>query len=146
MKNQSNRQKITAAVVEKEGKILIAQRKEGDRFGGLWEFPGGKIKPGETPEECLKRELFEEFGIEARVGNFICSSAYDSPTLSFELLAYHVTHIAGKITLHSHQEVRWVKPSELNNFMYATADIKVVETLKRLYLSGKSNGQERCSS
>ena len=49
--------KVTAAVIEKDGKVLIAKRHKGDRHGGRWEFPGGKIDPGETPEECLKREL-----------------------------------------------------------------------------------------
>lgn len=65
---------VTAAVIEKDGRVLIAQRKTGDALAGKWEFPGGKLEPGETPEACLRRELREEFGVETEIGDFICSS------------------------------------------------------------------------
>jgi 8-oxo-dGTP diphosphatase len=64
--------RVTAAILRKEGKILIAKRQSGDAFEGKWEFPGGKIEEGETPEQCLRRELFEEFGIDASIGNLLC--------------------------------------------------------------------------
>ena len=68
--------KVTAAVIEKDGRILIAKRRIGDRHGGRWEFPGGKIDSGETPEECLKRELREELGIEAEIGELLCKTSF----------------------------------------------------------------------
>ena len=71
---------VAAAVIEKDGKILIAQRKKGWRFAGKWEFPGGKIEPNETPEECLRRELREELGIETEIGDFFCVSTYRIPS------------------------------------------------------------------
>ena len=72
-------QKVTAAVIEKDGKILIARRKRDDSQAGKWEFPGGKLEAGETPEACLKRELREELGIETEVGAFFCSSRFVYP-------------------------------------------------------------------
>ena len=67
---------VTAAIIRKNGKVLIARRARGQHLEGLWEFPGGKIENGETPEACLKRELFEEFGIDVRIGRFIAESCF----------------------------------------------------------------------
>ncbi len=64
---------VTCAIIEKEGKILLARRAVGQKLAGKWEFPGGKVEDGESPEECLKRELEEEFGIQVEVGAFITS-------------------------------------------------------------------------
>ena len=65
---------VTCAIIEKEGKILIARRALDQQLAGKWEFPGGKVEDGESPEECLKRELEEEFGIQVEVGEFITPS------------------------------------------------------------------------
>ncbi len=70
---------VTCAVIERNNQVLIAKRKRGNPLENKWEFPGGKIEPGETPEECLKREPWEEFGIDASVKDFLCSSSYDYP-------------------------------------------------------------------
>ena len=59
---------VTAAVIEREGRVLVARRRGGDRFAGLWEFPGGKIEPGEAPRDCLRREILEELGLDVEVG------------------------------------------------------------------------------
>ncbi len=92
---------VTCAIIEKERKILIARRAEVQKLAGKWEFPGGKVEVGESPEECLKRELEEEFGIQAEVGEFITSNkhhrGYDH--ISIELLAFHVKCISGEFTL-----------------------------------------------
>ena len=71
-----HKRQVAAAIIEKDGKILIAKRKKGSSLAGKWEFPGGKIEPGESPEECLKREMKEEFDIEALAGDFFCSSKF----------------------------------------------------------------------
>lgn len=68
--------KVTAAILENDGRILIAQRKSSDHLSGKWEFPGGKIEHGETPEECLARELKEEFDIYVTIGDFLGSIDY----------------------------------------------------------------------
>jgi 8-oxo-dGTP diphosphatase len=123
--------KVTAAIIERGGRILIAKRKRGDRFEGLWEFPGGKLEPRESPEEGLRRELFEELGIEAKIGKFICSVPYFSSFLSIELLVYEVAYVSGEFRLHDHDEVRWVLPGELDKFKFTEPDIPVVNKIKK---------------
>jgi mutator protein MutT len=71
---QSAKRFIAAAIIEKDGKILIAQRTKKDALFGKWEFPGGKVEPGETLQACLKRELFDELGIDAEIGEYFCTS------------------------------------------------------------------------
>jgi 8-oxo-dGTP diphosphatase len=120
---------VTAAIIEKKGKILIAKRKKGWRFAGKWEFPGGKIEPNETPEECLRRELREELGIEAKIGEFFCSSTYAYSHATVELLVYHASHISGEFELHDHEEIRWVSRQQLLQYDFPEADNLVIERL-----------------
>lgn len=121
---------VTAAVIIKDKKILIAKRKKGDRLAHKWEFPGGKIEPNETPEECLQRELLEEFDIKAEIGEYLCSSCFDYDHVSIELMAYKAQHLSGEFRLNDHDEIRWVLPSELDDFDFAEADKPIVEELK----------------
>jgi 8-oxo-dGTP diphosphatase len=121
--------RVLAAVLEKNGRWLIAKRKKGDRFAGLWEFPGGKLEQGETPEECLARELYEELGIRARVGRSLGSVYYSSPGFAIELIAYRVSHPAGSFRLQDHEEVRWVSPSEVGQFALTEPDKLLLEKL-----------------
>jgi 8-oxo-dGTP diphosphatase len=122
--------RVTAGVITLKGKILIARRRVGDRFGGLWEFPGGKIDPGEKPEACLRRELREELGIETRVGDLLCSSRVDGPHHSVELLAYAVEVVSGKPKAHEHDELRWVEPGALAGLEFPELDRPVVLLLQ----------------
>jgi 8-oxo-dGTP diphosphatase len=121
--------RVLAAVLEKNGRWLIAKRKKGDRFAGLWEFPGGKLEPGETPEECLARELYEELGIRARVGRSLGSVSYSAPGFAIELIAYRVLPPAGSFRLQDHEEVRWVSPSEVGQFALTEPDRLLLEKL-----------------
>ncbi len=120
---------VTAAVIEKDGRVLIAQRKSGDALAGKWEFPGGKLEPGETPEACLRRELKEEFGVETEIGDFICSSEFEYRHFHIELLAYRARHISGKFELRDHAAIAWVPPADLLKYDLASADIPVVKAL-----------------
>lgn len=121
---------VTAAIIEKDGKILIAQRKAGDALAGKWEFPGGKIDPGETPEACLRRELMEEFGVDAEIGAFVCSSRFEYKHLPIELLVYRARHLSGEFELRDHAAIAWVTPAELLNYDLSSADIPVVAVLR----------------
>jgi 8-oxo-dGTP diphosphatase len=123
---------VTAAVIEKDGKILIARRKEGDQLEGRWEFPGGKLEPGETPEEGLKRELREEFGIETAIGEPVGSSSFAYPHLTIELLAYRATVLSGAIKVRDHDEIRWVLPEDLPRHDFCEADRPIVRKLLEL--------------
>ena len=120
---------VTAAVIEKDGKILLAQRKAGDALGGKWEFPGGKMEPGETPEMCLRRELMEEFGVDTKIGEFICSSKFEYKHLPIELLVYRAEHLSGEFKLNEHDRIEWVAPAELLKYDLSSADLPVVDIL-----------------
>lgn len=120
---------VTAAIIIKDKKIFIARRAQGEKFAGGWEFPGGKIEAFETPEECLRRELYEEFGIETKVGDFIAESIYEYPTGSIRLLAFIVDIISGEICLTVHDAYRWVDVCDLLNYDLLPADIPIANRL-----------------
>jgi 8-oxo-dGTP diphosphatase len=124
--------KVLAAIMKKDGRFLIAQRKKGDRFEGLWEFPGGKLEAGETPQHCLARELREEFGVQAEVGRFLGSICYSSTFLAIELLAYEVLQVTGAFRLYDHQEIRWVQADELDSYALTEPDRALLEKILRL--------------
>lgn len=121
--------RVTAAIIERDGRILIARRKAGDRFGGLWEFPGGKIESGESPEQCLRRELREELGVETEVRESLGTSRYDYGDLEVELLAFRVDLLTQDFCLNDHDEIRWVLPEELNQYAFPEADAPIVRRL-----------------
>ncbi len=122
--------KVVAAIIERDGKVLVARRRKGIRFGGFWEFPGGKLKDGEDPETGLERELAEELGIQARVEGFFCSVRYCTPALSIELLAYRTAHVSGELSPTDHDEIRWVEPAGLDESAFTEPDRPVVRYLK----------------
>ena len=122
---------VTAAVMEKDGRILIARRKRGDRMADKWEFPGGKLEKGETPEACLRREMREEFGIDVVVGPFFGRSLHSYPHGEIDLMAYRVTHLSGDFHLHDHEEILWVSPADLNSYDFSAADIPIAAILMK---------------
>jgi len=121
---------VTAAILIKDKKILIARRKATDNQGGKWEFPGGKIKADETPRECLIREMKEEFGINVSVGEFFGESTYRYEHGTINLLAFRTSWIDGQFVLNAHADFRWVYLSQLGDFDLAAADIPFVEKLQ----------------
>ncbi len=121
--------RVTAAIMEENGRIFIAKRGPGKHLAGKWEFPGGKIEPGETPEQALARELAEELGIRVLVGELLCSVRYRSAAVNLELLAFRVTGRSAEPVLREHQESRWVAPPELLSFDMAESDRKIAERL-----------------
>lgn len=126
--------KVTAAIIEIDGMILIAKRKKDDPLREKWEFPGGKVEPKETPEECLVRELEEELGVKTKIKKYICSSQYKYPHISIDLLAFSVDYVSGEFKANDHEEIRWVNPNELKNYDFPEADKPIVEMLlKEVY-------------
>ncbi|WP_275298432.1 (deoxy)nucleoside triphosphate pyrophosphohydrolase [Clostridium sp. YIM B02555] len=121
---------VVAAILTKEDRILIAKRKEDKSQGGLWEFPGGKVEPGEEPEESLVRELKEEMEIEVAVKEHVADSIYDYGNIQVRLIAFKAEILSGDIILNDHSEYRWILISEMDNFIFAPADIPIVEKLK----------------
>ena len=123
--------KVTAAVVERNGKILVARRKAGLVAGGLWEFPGGKLEEGEDPEHGLARELEEELGVRASVGEFLCSVPFAGPLSSFELMVYRTELLSDAFRLADHDEIRWLAPAEMDESSFSKPDRPVVRLLAR---------------
>jgi 8-oxo-dGTP diphosphatase len=121
--------RVTAGIIEGGGKVLIGRRKPGKHMGGKWEFPGGKIEPGETPEQSLARELSEELGVSAKVGAFLCRAFFEGDGVSLELLVYRVDGVEGTPALREHEELRWVRPEELRSYDLADSDRAVVAEL-----------------
>ena len=120
---------VTAAILVKDAKVLIAKRKSSDKLPDKWEFPGGKVEAGETPPECLKREMQEEFGIDVFVGKFLGESVYHYHHGSIRLLAYLVRWQAGNLSLKDHADYAWVTYDRLEEFDFSPADLPFVERL-----------------
>ena len=121
--------KVTAGILEENGRVLIARRGPGRHMAGKWEFPGGKIEPGETPEQSLARELQEELDVRARVGTFLCRTFFEGDGVSLELLVFRVEGFDGLPVLREHQEIRWVLPCELFSYDLADSDRRVAQAL-----------------
>ena len=122
--------KVTAAILVEDNKILIAQRKSSDHLSGMWEFPGGKIEVGETPEECLQRELWEEFEIDVTIGDFFGESVYNYDHGSVRLIAYRVHTDEDIVTLNAHDDVQWVPAAQLHEYDLALADVPIARKLR----------------
>lgn len=120
---------VTAAIIIRDGRIFIAQRRPRDHLAGMWEFPGGKVEAGETPQQCLKRELWEELEMGAVIGRFLGSSVYHYDHISIELMAYRAFWNGHPIRLISHQACRWASPGQLADYPFTPADLPFVRRL-----------------
>jgi 8-oxo-dGTP diphosphatase len=121
--------KVVAAVIEKDGKILVARRKPGLVAGGMWEFPGGKLEDGETAEKCLERELEEELGVRSRVGGLLCSVPFTGALMTFELLVFRTVLLSDSFKLTDHDEIRWQAPGDMDEALFSKPDRPVVRML-----------------
>lgn len=126
-------QLVTAALLLHEGNLLLAQRAANDRLALKWEFPGGKVEEGETPEDCLSRELHEEFGITTNVGKHFTTSDYDYGAGTLRILAYWATWSNGELQPRVHAQTRWVPPQDTHRFDLLPADVPIAQRLKELY-------------
>jgi len=126
---KQNLRQVVAAVIEKDGKILVARRKPGLVASGLWEFPGGKLEKGETAEKCLERELEEELGVSTRVGDLLCSVPFSGTLTAFELLVFRTELLSESFKLTDHDELRWLEPAEMDENLFSDPDRPVVRML-----------------
>jgi len=125
---------VAVALIDTDGRVLIAQRPEGRQLAGLWEFPGGKVEPGERPEAALIRELREELGIETKescLAPFVFAShAYDSFHLLMPL--YLCRRWEGTVVAREHAALKWVRPNQLSDWPMPPADAPLVAWLRDL--------------
>ena len=119
-----------AVIWNQTGQILIDRRKIGGTMGGLWEFPGGKIEPGETVAACIAREIQEELAIEITVGEQLISIEHTYPTFHLTLTVHHCQHISGVPQPIESEEIRWVNISDLGNYQFPAANIAIINALK----------------
>jgi len=119
------------AIIENDGKILIARRQKDDPLKGKWEFPGGKIMAGETPEECLRRELREELDIDIEVGDLLYSTQHVYNHIAVELYFYEITYLSGEIKLKEYHDIRWVGKKDLRNYDFPEANVPILKILEK---------------
>lgn len=122
---------VVAAVIIKDGKVFATQRGYGE-WKDWWEFPGGKIEVGETPEEALKREIREELATEIEVGDMLTTVEYDYPKFHLTMHCYLCTIISGQLSLLEHESARWLAIDEMNSVKWLPADVEVKNLLVEL--------------
>jgi 8-oxo-dGTP diphosphatase len=115
---------VVAAVIESEGKILACQRRRGDSFGLMWEFPGGKVKPGEPLEQALRRELHEELGVASTIGAELFRTQHQYAEMSepIELVFFSATLDASAIRNLAFETMQWTAPAKLSELNFLPAD------------------------
>ena len=125
--------RVVAAVIkalnEKGEPIIFATQKGYGDFKDGWEFPGGKIEEGETPQEALKREIMEELDTEISVGELINTVEYDYPTFHLSMDCFWCEVVKGDLVLKEHEAAKWVTKEQLNSVAWLPADIKLVENI-----------------
>lgn len=121
---------VVAAIIQDGNKIFATQRGYGE-FKDGWEFPGGKIEQGETPQQALKREIEEELDTEITVGDLLTVVEYDYPTFHLSMQCFLCKVESGKLTLKEHEAAKWLTKDQIDTVDWLPADIEVVEAYKR---------------
>lgn len=121
---------VVCGVMRKESRVLIARRGKGIHEN-MWEFPGGKVEPGETKEAAIIRELKEELTIDVEVKDFLVDVMDERDTISIHVSAYLCQIIKGTPILHVHHEYKWVSADELDDYAFEAADQEIIQCVKR---------------
>lgn len=126
--------KVVAAIIcndmERKNKIFATARGYGDLKGG-WEFPGGKIEPGETPQQALKREIMEELSTEIKVGELIDTIEYDYPTFHLSMDCFWAEVITGQLELKEAEAAKWLTKDQLESVAWLPADITLIDKIRQ---------------
>ena len=125
---------VGAVIRNKHNEILCALRSQQMSLPGLWEFPGGKIEPGESPEVSLAREIEEELGCIVKVGALVADATHPYPTVIVRLLTYFCQITSGSPSAKEHEKLIWLPASELDTLEWAPADLPTIAALKKMML------------
>lgn len=120
-----------AAAVIREGNAVFATARGYGEYKGQWEFPGGKIEPGETPQEALKREIQEELASEILVGELIDTIEYDYPTFHLSMDCFWCEIVNGDLVLKEHEAARWLTKEKLDEVEWLPADVTLIEKIRK---------------
>lgn len=121
---------VSAAIIMKDNKIFVTQRGYGE-FKDWWEFPGGKIEEGETPEECLKREIKEELEADINIDKYLCTVEFDYPNFHLKMECFICSLIDGHLELVEAEDAKFITKDQLDNIDFLPADLLVVKELKK---------------
>lgn len=120
---------VVAALIKQSGRYLIARRTGEDALAGFWEFPGGKVEPGETPRDALVRELTEELSIPSETGQLLFETSHTYPHIEAHLLFYRARIVSGTPIPRVHDQLRYATPCEMKELLFLPADVPVIEAL-----------------
>ena len=120
---------VVAAIIHHDGAYFATQRGYGE-FEGMWEFPGGKIEPGESQETALKREIQEELGVDITIGELLCTTEYDYPTFHLTMHCYLCSVASGEIELREHKSAQWLTAETLDTVEWLPADKEIIAKLR----------------
>ena len=134
--NERKHIEVVAAIILRDGRIFATQRGYGE-WKDWWEFPGGKIEPGESTEDALKREIREELATEIEVDELLTTVEYDYPKFHLTMHCYLCTIISGDLSLLEHEDARWLAIDELDNVKWLPADKDVIEKLSTTFAMQK---------
>ena len=121
--------RVVGAVFHDGERFLACRKKPGKPLEGHWEFPGGKIEPGETPQQALAREIREELNLIAEVGQKVTTTTYEYDFATIELTTFYCTLVDGDLRLTDHDDTKWVTSTEATHLTWAPADIPAVEAI-----------------
>ena len=121
---------VVAGVIWREGRFLITQRLAHDTLGGYWEFPGGKVNPGEELQAALRRELLEEIGVETEIGEEIQRTVYPYPDRDVRLYFYAARIVAGEPQCLEVANLAWIGPEEFSAYEFPEADLPLINLLR----------------
>lgn len=122
---------VVAAIIVRDGEVFATQRGYGD-WKGWWEFPGGKVKKGESPEDALRREIREELASDVAVGELFATVEYDYPDFHLSMQCFLCSLLNGELKLLEHQSARWLSKNQLNTVKWLPADESIILKLKQL--------------